>query len=249
MLIFIIPLQDPSTSSNWELTTRLLNRTLNSILRQKNSHFEIILVCNKAPKTLPQSRKLFVIEEEFKVPVRQQDRMNDKWAKVRRGLVSVSQNHREQLFVMIVDADDVIDRGLTDYVMGNADQAESGFLINEGYLYDEQSKHLFRKNEFDKFCGSSSIIKVNPADLPESMDTEKSHPILKFGHTVIAEYFAESGASLKAIPFRAAAYVTGTSVNDSGTDIRKIRSRRERIRRMFQRVWFLPSRLKKRLGL
>jgi hypothetical protein len=225
MIIFIIPLQSPSASKYWEITSALAVRCLSSVLSQTNPNFHVILVCNQPPLGFEENSKLEVICKDYPAPdPNTGSRMKDKWQKVRVGL-SAARKYAPT-HIMIVDADDLLSNKISDYV--NRFQDQNGWIMESGYVHDENSKFIYyKKKEFNKICGSSSIIKVLPSDLPiDEFGQPTDSFILMWGHSIIAERMRERGKPLLSFPFPGVIYITGTGENDSGFSLKKWNSKK-----------------------
>ena len=245
MLIFIVPLQSPESSKSWAQVSRIARRTIHSLTSQICDEFRVILVCNQAPEGLEDHSHLQVIAEKFKVPEKREDRMRDKWIKVRRGLIEASRY--PVTHVMIVDADDFVSNRLADLVKQNP-MKSPGWIINQGYIYEEGSRVVFRTGFLNQICGSSGIIAVRRSELPSSMDGDFAHPILDHGHSVIEEYFRDLGRALTPVSFPAAIYLTGSGENDSTVSFSFWASRRKFVGRIFT-IRPLTGRLRREFGI
>ena len=228
MLTFIIPLKSRQVSKDWSLVSSYVNRTIKSILSQSNDSYRVILVCNERPENYSDREKVVLIEESFPIPEKGKA-MKDKWDKVIRGLIECKKLGTD--YVMIVDADDILSNKLVEFVM--ADSTESGWLIDKGYGYDEGSRFLLPIDDFNKLCGTSSIVKVDEEQLPSSMN--ESCFINENGHSEIDTYFEKVNRPLKKVPFRAVIYLTGTIENDSGLKFGDIKSRKKQLLFLFKR--------------
>lgn len=245
MLTFIVPLQSPAVSRNWEKVQALACRTVRSLCQQESSEFAVVLVCNEAPDHLPKSPRLHLVEKAFPLPEKGKG-MRDKFTKVKMGLVYTRKYLPATQFIMPVDADDVVSKRLVSHVIYHS-SVRSGFHCQKGYLYSDRHDFFTRMNDLDRICGSTYIIKVDTGTLPCEVESECVHPLLTKGHTVIGKYFTEIGQPLDPVPFRSVAYVTDTSENDSGiTSISSSRS--VNLRRLCKRVIF-PQRLRREFGL
>lgn len=225
MLLFIVPLQSPAASADWKFVSQLAERCLRSLASQSCPAFHIVLVCNEAPQTSFTHPALTVIEEDFPIPARgnQEARMDDKWRKIKRGLVfarSLAPNH-----VMCVDADDCLSSRLAKLVQENPQC--HGWRFETGYMHDEGSRWLFRRDNFHQYCASSSIVRCGDEDFPRDMEEpDERFCILKSGHIGIVQGMRERGTPLEILPFVGTIYITATGENHSGFSLRGWRSRR-----------------------
>jgi hypothetical protein len=142
MLVFILALQSPEASKDWNQVSRLCERTLRSVCAQTSPAFRVFLVCNVRPETNITHPHLSIIERDFPVPVATSAaRMNDKWSKLKVGLVAA--RDFAPAHVMFVDADDCVHRGLAEHVTRYPDA--QGWSITVGYFHDEGSRWVYRR--------------------------------------------------------------------------------------------------------
>lgn len=238
MLVFVIPLQSPEASRDWERISRLAVRTVRSACNQTSPDYQVILVCNQRPEGCPTHEKLTVIEEEFPLPEPSSaGRMRDKFRKVHRGLIEA--RRFAPAHIMITDADDCVSRRLAAFVASYATQP--GWYLGRGYVHDEGTRWLFGRKNFDVICGTSAIVRVERSDLPQSMEDDPSQfTLLAFGHGVIREGMAQRGDPLQSLPFPGAVYITGTGENDSGTYFNKVPSRRFQLQKYLDARYLTP---------
>lgn len=230
MLLFIIPLQAPEASDNWTNVSRLARRTIQSVLGQINRDFHVILVCNQRPIGLLTHEKLQILEEPFPIPMRSEERMRDKWIKVRRALVE-ARNHLTPTHVMIVDADDLVSNRLAGLVASHPGFSP-GWTISSGYSYEDRGRFLICQQSLHERCGSTSIISIENELLPATMNSPESHVILDYGHSGINAYFKSIGTPLTKVPFRGSIYVTGTGENHTALSLSFSASRRRFLRNL-----------------
>lgn len=217
MLIFVVALQSPHASKDWGRVSRLWERTLRSICAQSSPDFRVFLVCNERPAIAFTHPALTVIEEDFPLPdPTTASRMNDKWRKLKRGLIAI--RDLAPAHVMFMDADDCVHRGLA--ALAAAAPTAPGWNFETGYMHDEGSRWLYRLKKFDAYCGTSAIVRLGPADFPSTLG-EPNDPyfILTHGHGVIGDFFRTRGTPLRTLPFLGAVYVTATGENDSGISL------------------------------
>jgi hypothetical protein len=231
MLTFIVALQSPQTSKDWSRVSRLCERTLRSVCAQTCSDFHVFLVCNQRPDTTFSHPAITVIEEDFALPEpNTASRMLDKWLKIRRGLMAA--RALAPAHIMITDADDCVSRRLAA-LAAKSPQAP-GWSFKKGYIHDEGSRWLFLRRNFDRMCGTSAIVRLEPRDCPQSITLEPADPyfILTHGHGVIDDYFRDRGTPLAPLPFAGAIYITDTGENDSGTAYRNWRGKKMLLRKL-----------------
>jgi hypothetical protein len=231
ILTFVVPLQSPDSSKDWKSVEKLCQRTLRSICSQTCSDFKVILVCNKAPRNIIQLAGLQVVEETFPIPgPTSAERMNDKWLKVKRGLVEARQNGPG--YIMICDADDCVSNQLAEFCERSPRCA--GWSLDRAFIHDEGSSWLFLRDGFARLCGTSAMVWAEPHELPSSMDDPiDRYFLLCHGHGVISDFLSSVGRPLAPLPFPGAVYCTGTGENDSGFRFADWRSRKLLLQKIF----------------
>ncbi|HEY0792676.1 MAG TPA: hypothetical protein VGD78_16555 [Chthoniobacterales bacterium] len=220
MLNFIVPLKSPQASNDWKQVSRLCRRTLRSLYRQTSDQFRVFLVCNQPPEGMSMHPNLRIVHGDFPIPAAdKQSQIADKARKVRRGLMAVREVGGG--FVMGVDADDLVHRALAALVSRHPQS--NGWFIPLGYSHDEGSHWLERHADFHLRCGTSNIIRLASAELPEDLDSLRERFfILCHGHHAIAKYLAGTGRPLERLPFPGAIYVKETGENNSGPNLRHL---------------------------
>jgi len=203
---------------------------LRSICAQTDQNFKVFLVCNERPKVGFDHPNLTVIEETFPLPeANTPSRMRDKFAKLRRGLVAARKH--APAHVMLMDADDCVHRELAAFAA--AHPADPGWAFTKGYVRDEGRKWMFLRHEFDRFCGTSAIVRMEAQEFPgDGPDGPKSSFILEHGHGVISDHCQSRGTPLAPLPFVGAVYNVGTGENDSGFSLRGWRSKKVFLRKI-----------------
>src|ERR1700712_941174 len=148
MLIFVVALQSRRASRNWGLVCRLWERTLRSICAQTGGEFRVCLVCNERPETGFTHPAVTIIDRDFPLPgPTTAERMQDKWLKLKHGLVAA--RSLAPAHVLIMDADDCVHRGLA--ALCAAHPREIGWRFDTGYVRDEGSRWLFLRRNFDTY--------------------------------------------------------------------------------------------------
>jgi hypothetical protein len=230
MLVFLVPLQSPAASKDWRMVSRLAERTLRSVCRQTGDSFRVVLVCNRRPETDFTHPALTIIEEDFPVPTTREERMVDKSRKINRGAVFA--RSWAPFHLMLTDADDCVSNRLAGFVDDHP-QAQ-GWYFQTGYLHDQGSPFVFRHQPFHLLCGTSHIIRCQPADLPARPgEPDDDYWLLSHGHPEMAEFLARRGTPLARLPFPGTLYNTATGENYSGIAVRGWRGRRDALRKLF----------------
>jgi hypothetical protein len=245
MLNFVLALQSPAVSKDWDYVSRICERTLRSICQQTSDRFRVFLSCNERPRMNFDHPAIRIIEEAFPLPEPTfEGRMTDKWIKLRRSLMAAGE-HGDG-YVMFADADDCVHRDLAAFVA--AHPGVPGWRFTRGYMHDIGSRWFVPVNQFDMLCGTSAIVWLKANEFPPDMTSPReNYFILCQGHAGIAEYMAKRGTSLQPLPFVGAVYNTGTGENSTGFSLRR-QGRRTRLARIFS-LRPLTPRIREAFGL
>jgi len=222
MVYFGIPLRSKFSSNNWEIVSKLFNRTLWSVYNQKTNYlFKIIVVCHELPELEKKYDKNVVEFHQVSTPYPQnlKEQMNDKGYKVH--VIGKIIRDYGGGFTMIVDADDLISNKIVEFVYKNIKLNNFGWYVSVGYCFYLDK---IRLNIAPKFpSGSNTIINYTRELLPSNMENawkssvpENEFIIIK-GHSrkVKIEACKNIGRPLQALPFKGAIYVLGTGDNHS----------------------------------
>lgn len=227
MLGFIVPLRSRQASHDWTLVSALARRTLSSVLAQTHQDFHVFLVCRDLPDTCPVHPRLTIVQRSFPVPS-MSDRhalMKDKGRKVLAGLSAA--RTIAPCHLMLCDADDCVSNRLAAHAA--ARPASHGWYFDQGWMHDENSALVFkRRHEFDAYCGTSSMVRVTPDDLPAADEPEvyDENCVLLSGHGNIRTQSMVRGTPLEPLPFPGSIYILNTGENWSGFSLRGWRSKR-----------------------
>lgn len=261
MLVFVVPLKSQQVSTDWELVSRLLERTLKSICNQTSSQFEVVVVCNERPEILFTHPKIHYVEVDFPPPVvlsEEQARLvgyehvhsqtlankhKDQAQKQLKGIEYAARFNPTH--VMMVDADDCISCHLAEFVSKHPDH--DAWCFQKGYIYREGSRFVYIKNSrFNHVCGTSYIIRY------------PLHQLLFQGdynyHCSVDEL---PNANVKPLPFKGALYsmLNGENILMSASTFTQMRFQVLRNipklidRLMRYRVWWLTDKMIQEFGL
>jgi len=207
MLCFLMALKSKQVASDWALDCQLLEGTLRSIANQDSHRHRTIVIGHERPD-IPAlaSPDVEFLQADWEPPQPGQyasHGMEDKWRKLQQGLVHTATDSPR--FVMLMDADDRLSRGLVSQT--ERESSAAGFIIKTGYAYRVGSPFVSRFDDYD--CGTNAIIGTRCFDFPRSMDpSERARSlVLLHGHTVIESKMASLGQPLTPLSFRAGMYV------------------------------------------
>jgi hypothetical protein len=112
--------------------------------------------------------------------------------------------------VMLVDSDDLLHRGIVDYVVNNSDV--HAFILNKGYRHSLDQRDLRKSWKFHNICGTSAIYPFPLAQVSENskLDDYTSCLLTRHHHpSSVDKTFKKLGIPFKYVPFYAAIYTRG----------------------------------------
>jgi hypothetical protein len=217
-VFFSIPLAGRRDDQGWKTTCSMLANTLNSIYRQTDLNFEIIISGHERPDISQlNDQRIIFIESTFKKPTDPSEYMRDKYRKKVSNILQVKE--RGGGYTIIFDADDLASKNLVKYIRG--EDAPYGYIFQKGYVLDYSSGLIASipgawKSNFDKVCGSCAALYLTPADIgSNTRDMRESYYGRLRGHSKWEETAAFAGRPLHSVPFPAVIYVLNTSQNSS----------------------------------
>jgi glycosyltransferase involved in cell wall biosynthesis len=215
-LTFIIPVRHQENSANWDGLVQNLKQTIRSICAQRNSDWKAIIVANQGA-VLPELPKNFdvcfvdfppnelhmrgsadleVFREAFRL---------DKGRRLLAGIKHAA----DTKYFMFVDDDDFVHCDLTQFVSEN--MGENGWYINEGLIWEDNSKLLMKRTEFHLLCGTCYIVRSDLLALKKfERDIEFKYIKRTLGsHINMKGDLDKNRTPLKPLPFRGAVYRVG----------------------------------------
>lgn len=166
-IVFLIPMVGPASVSDWGHIRHLLSRTLDSFVRQSNTHWRAIICCQEDPQL---SRKGNVQFLAFDDP----NPGNDKWRKLAALYGHLRATAKRPGLAMTFDADDLAAPNLVSKLLSTR-----GALMTHGHIFDAAHNRLalarpqsFKEpgaKAFWKLCGSCAAMPFDPgqASAPE----------------------------------------------------------------------------------
>lgn len=231
MLVFVIPVQHPSSAGNWPLVRSLLPRTIRSACAQREGPFRTVVVVNRGvampelprgaeiawvdfePPDPPPRRELFPDEESWRDVIR-----FDKGRRVLAGILH-ARDTLDVTHVMTVDADDFVSNRLAGHVARHA--GANGWYVRTGYVWSGGGSWLYRYPEFFLYCGTSHLVRIDLLRLPDRVETADPEYVrwMIGSHKALARRLVESGTPLDPLPFPGAIYRighAGSATNSKG---------------------------------
>ena len=155
MFVFLIALKSRNASQDWQLTTKLLSQTLESIQNQTNSNYKIVVVCNE--KLAIPSNVDWVLTDNASPDLNADFHLKEK-DRAKRLLIGYEYAKKYNPdYLMPVDADDFVSQHITEYAL-NDNNKSNGWYLDSGYIYEHNNQLIHIDNGFKDYCGSSLII-------------------------------------------------------------------------------------------
>lgn len=214
---YIVPIKHPSRIADPDLFVRLLGQTLATIARQQNTRAIVLSITEGTPlPELPALARVIAAPSDEAANSMNADDLQGYYARVRsdKGL-RVSRAFEtitdRSDFMMVVDDDDLIHPGLSEYVSQNDNGKCSGFVISKGYTLNIGTDRMAELDAFDRACGTSLIVRADRFQYrPGLTGAAWEDAIAELGsHILIPKTLRKSKDALRDIPFRAAIYRMG----------------------------------------
>lgn len=171
MLMFAIVFRHPDTCRNYEHTSMLLERTLNSLSNQSSKNFRAIVVCNKTPEFNSLHPNVEFREVDFPIPKSRHEVLMDKGVK-RLVALQAALSDPDITHFMTLDADDLVSDHLVERVDLLLSKYPNGLIFQVGYLLDFNNGRLQKKFGFNYYCGSSLVL--NCENVLTSLNCERT---------------------------------------------------------------------------
>jgi len=216
VITFVIPVRHQDNAADWPALCHRLSQTMSSIAAQRSASWQGIIVANRGAN-LPDLPAGFAVREvdfepnplhdmkaDDKERVYESFRL-DKGRRVLAGMLAAAPTR----FFMIVDDDDFVSANIADFVAKNPDA--NGWKIERGWVWGEGGGLVYAHDAFDRFCGTSLIVRSDLYALPRSLESASEEYIKSMlgSHVRIASVLADRGAALSPLPFRGAIYRIG----------------------------------------
>ncbi len=212
---FAIALTPRATARDWSRVEALLDGTLASLRAQTDPDWRALIAVHDRPVlAVPDDRVGFV---DVAWPVVPPGPHNDDSGR-KKHLLSDLVRDRGGGYLMVLDADDWVDRDLVSVARAAIGPGDVGGLIHDGLAVDAATQvaaplphPALEGLPFHRFCGSCGVVVIRPdADTPIGRDP---FAVLRSHHRWV-EVAAEHGASLITLPV-SGAYLVNTGENHS----------------------------------
>ncbi len=218
VLTFVVPVRHQDNASDWPALKFRLTETISSISAQTNPHWRAVIVANHGADlpNLPQGfqveRVSFEPNANYNISTGDREVVYesvrlDKGRRVLSGMIATLPTK----YFMIVDDDDFVSSELVRFVSQN--EGSAGWIIKYGWVWSESSTIMLSHNNFSKYCGTSSIVRSDLYQIPQSVSAANDDYVKSYlgSHTKIEGILAERGSPLEVLPFRGAIYRVGHS--------------------------------------
>lgn len=217
LLTFIIPIQHTDNIKDKQAHLINLSQTILSIENQIYEDWKAVIVINQGTQIPLVSERFSVKYVDFnKNEFYDKSKCDD--LDIFRDAVKLDKGNRvlagikhagDSKYFMVVDDDDLICSSLTQYVYEN--NGCIGWVIKYGYIWNNRSKFLYEIDEFNKFCGTSIILRSDMYEFLIGNNNVSIEYIKNFlgSHINIINILKEKGIELRYIPFRGALYRVG----------------------------------------
>ena len=145
------------------------------------------------------------------------------------------------IWVMTLDADDLIDRDLVSYMGQVMTSSHTGFILTGGYIFSTKSGALTVTKGFHRKSGSRCVFKVDRGDLPLNLDDWNCRYSIAIQEQT-SSALRKAGYRVKRITWPAGLYVQGHSESIS-QDSRTRQDKQSQIK-----SWPWRKRLKRKIS-
>ncbi|AFZ44936.1 hypothetical protein PCC7418_2804 [Halothece sp. PCC 7418] len=212
-IVFVIPLISKRKCSNWELRTKLLQGTINSLDNQKSPNFRVIIGCHEIPnisiQNYPDNFQFIQLHSDpLKNPEKNQ---RDKLLKICNALLTVKDLDFD--YCMALDADDRVSYQLVSFL--EKQPKTDAWIIDQGYQVNYQNRRVFLCNHLSQICGSTTILSKEVAGIPQADSVSEFVKCFwqHEGHHTAKAYFNTKHIQYQTIPFPSLQYILHHSLN------------------------------------
>jgi hypothetical protein len=200
---------------DWELVQSLLRLTLASVLAQTDQDYRVVIAGHDRPRAMPDDARFRFLPVDW--PADRPDEHNSDGG-MKKYRIGEDLLERGGGLLMLLDADDWVDRRLVELARTRIGQSHVGGIIEDGYATDMQTLKALRLPDrrafdigFQRICGSSVIGRLDP----EAADPLRRDPCHNLGsHHQWPEASKAKGVPLARLPV-VGNYLINTSENHS----------------------------------
>lgn len=210
--VFAIPFKPKRMCTDWRQAQEYLRRTIASARLASAGHpILLCIACHDEPDLGDAAGDdVVILRVPFEEPDTQMAGGRDKARKRRFIGAWLRETIADDVYVMFLDADDLVRKGFVDYVL---QRGADSYVVDAGYVVDLAAGLLQRRDiGFHHTCGSSFVYRFRHDELPTSWDDVASE-YSQFGtspdqrgHQDYDKVAIELGHPATPVPFRAVAY-------------------------------------------
>ena len=125
--VFAIPLRAKASSRNWDKVCKNLQRTMSNLSRQSDPGFKVYIAAHERPSIDYYNLDVEIVLAPFPPPSSIKAAGSDKFRKNQLIGAALRSQSYAPLYVMPLDADDLVDPSLVEFV--RTDDNKKGYLI------------------------------------------------------------------------------------------------------------------------
>jgi hypothetical protein len=217
-VFFSIPFAAKRDDASWRRENDLFGHSLASVLNQTDSDLDVIVCGHDRPRCsqLDDPRVTF-LSAPFPPPEDKSQFLTDKKRKRRETFNEI--RRRGGGYVVLQDADDLVNRTLVDFI--RQDRAPHGYIFRTGLVLDWATGNIAPvpgawDAPFNRRCGTSAVFRFTVADLRKGLLEQRPYAWnYSAGHVRQEETAVAAGRPLSPLPFPGAIYVFNTGTNTS----------------------------------
>ncbi|PMG02419.1 hypothetical protein BCV00_17300 [Vibrio breoganii] len=226
-IAFVIPIRHQDNAADWAKLMSNLTSTIASLANQSlQDNWKCVLVANEGAKLPNLPSENFIIKRvDFKPNTNYSTKdktllyksvRKDKGLRVVSGMMEV----RDYKYFMVIDDDDFINKDICKFISENMDLKYGGWIIGNGYIWEDGSRFMYHTSSFNHQCGSCNIINTNFVTIPESInDIDLDYISKVFGsHVFVEDEVRSKNGKIGTIPFPGAIYRVNSGNNHSGSN-------------------------------
>ncbi len=201
MLTFIVPLKPRRFANDWDRVVADLDATLQSILRQTDPDFRIVVAYEDLPQVRTRDPRIVFLHVPGPRSLERPGEADKLWR-----VTAAAAWLREEGggAVMVVDADDWVSRRVAELV--NAHPEVDAWVAGWGWERDARTARMRPQLRFWKLCGSCVVMRLRPEDLPEAPRMDFDGSLLGSRHDDWPGILRRMGRRVKRFPFAPAVY-------------------------------------------
>jgi hypothetical protein len=216
LLTFIIPVRHHANARDWPQLVDYLRETVGSLERQASGDWRCVIVANEASDLPSFSSRVAIHRVDFPPNPHHDPGSTDlesfrdavRLDKGRRVLAGMRAAGPTDYF-MTVDDDDYLSNRVAGFVAQA--RGEPGWFLRDGYVWTTGGRLLYRHDNFNRYCGTSHIVRRDLLDLGVGDDEAGIAYVKRMlgSHIAIADALAQAGTPLLRLPFPGAVYRIG----------------------------------------